>query len=81
MSSFPILTLLTVLPLLGAAIALWSGRHARAVAMVTTGISLALAVYVWISCRQLARWPWSSNTRGCHRWALNITSASTDWAR
>jgi len=47
MSGFPVLTVLTVLPLVGAAIALWSGRHARGVAIVTTGISLALAVYVW----------------------------------
>ena len=47
MSGFPILTLLTVLPLLGAVIALWSGKHARGVAILTTGVSLALAVYVW----------------------------------
>ncbi len=47
MSGFPILTLLTVLPLAGAAIALWSGRHARAVALITTLISLALALMVW----------------------------------
>jgi NADH-quinone oxidoreductase subunit M len=48
MSGFPILTLLTVLPLVGAAIALGSGKHARAVAIVTTTISLALAVLVWV---------------------------------
>ena len=47
MSGFPILTLLTVLPLAGAGIALLSGKHARGVAILTTGISLALAVYVW----------------------------------
>ena len=33
MSGIPVLTLLTVLPLVGAAIALCSGRHARAVAL------------------------------------------------
>jgi NADH-quinone oxidoreductase subunit M len=48
MSGFPILTLLTVLPLIGAAIALASGKHARAVAIVTTTISLVLAVLVWV---------------------------------
>jgi NADH-quinone oxidoreductase subunit M len=41
------LTLLTVLPLVGASIALWSGKHARAVALVTTLVSLALALVVW----------------------------------
>ena len=35
MSGIPLLTLLTVLPLVGAAIALFSGRHARSVAIVT----------------------------------------------
>ena len=43
----PILTLLTVLPLAGAAIALISGKHARAVALVTTIASLAVALFVW----------------------------------
>jgi NADH-quinone oxidoreductase subunit M len=47
MSGFPILTLLTVLPLAGAAVALLSGRYARGVAILTTGVSLVLAVYVW----------------------------------
>jgi NADH-quinone oxidoreductase subunit M len=47
MSGFPILTALTVLPLVGAAIALLSGRHARAVALITTLLSLALALVVW----------------------------------
>jgi NADH-quinone oxidoreductase subunit M len=47
MSGFPILTLLTVLPLVGAAIALAAGKHARAVALVTTLVSLALALVVW----------------------------------
>jgi len=47
MSGLPILTLLTVLPLVGAAIALWSGKHARAVALLTTLASLALALVVF----------------------------------
>jgi NADH-quinone oxidoreductase subunit M len=48
MSGFPILTLLTVLPLVGAAIAVVSGKHARGVAIVTTGACVALALYIWM---------------------------------
>lgn len=47
MSRFPVLTVLTVLPLIGAAIALLAGKHARAVALITTLSSLALALFVW----------------------------------
>jgi len=47
MSGIPVLTLLTVLPLVGAAIALWSGKHARTVALLTTLASLAVALFVW----------------------------------
>ncbi len=48
-TGLPVLTLLTVLPLAGAAIALVSGKHARAVALFTTIASLALALFVWTS--------------------------------
>jgi NADH-quinone oxidoreductase subunit M len=48
MSGFHLLTLLTVLPLVGAALALAAGKHTRAVALVTTFINLALALVVWI---------------------------------
>jgi NADH-quinone oxidoreductase subunit M len=48
MSGFPILTLLTVLPLAGAAVALCSGKHARAVALITVLASLALTLMVWL---------------------------------
>ena len=48
MSGIPVLTLLTLLPLIGAAIALVSGKHARGVAILTTGASLALALFVWM---------------------------------
>src|ERR1039458_1411660 len=47
MSGFHVLTLLTVLPRSGASIALWSGKHARGVALITTLSSLALALFVW----------------------------------
>ena len=45
--SIPLLTILTVLPLIGAAITLFSGRHARTVALFTTLIALAVALLVW----------------------------------
>jgi NADH-quinone oxidoreductase subunit M len=48
MSGIPILTILIVLPLVGAAIALVSGKHARGVAILTALISLALALVVWM---------------------------------
>jgi len=48
MSGIPILTLLTVLPLVGAAIALVAGRHARMVALATTLAALVLALTVWV---------------------------------
>lgn len=47
MSGFPILTLLTMLPLVGAAISLVVSKHARCVALITTLVSLALALVVW----------------------------------
>jgi NADH-quinone oxidoreductase subunit M len=48
MSGIHLLTLLTVLPLAGAALALVTGKHARAVALVTTFASLALTLVVWM---------------------------------
>ena len=48
-TGLPVLTLLTVLPLAGAAVALFSRKHARAVALFTTIASLALALFVWTS--------------------------------
>jgi NADH-quinone oxidoreductase subunit M len=64
MSGIPILTLLTVLPVLGAVIALLTGKHARGVAMITTLITLALTLIVWShipgdgSIGLLERHPW-----------------------
>ncbi len=48
-SGFPILTLLTVLPLFGAAIALFSGKHARGVALITSLCCLVLSLLIWVS--------------------------------
>jgi NADH-quinone oxidoreductase subunit M len=47
-SGFPILTLLTVLPLIGAVLALLARRHARAVALVTALACLVIALVVWM---------------------------------
>lgn len=47
-TGFPILSLLTVLPLIGAAIALFAGKHARQVALISALVSLAVAILVWM---------------------------------
>ena len=46
-SGIPILTLITVLPLVGAVVALLVGKHARGVALITTLVSLVLALLIW----------------------------------
>jgi len=47
-TGFPILTLLTVLPLIGAAVALFAGKHARGVALITALASLVVALIIWV---------------------------------
>jgi NADH-quinone oxidoreductase subunit M len=47
MNGIPLLTLLTVVPLVGAVIALVSGKHARGVAILTTGACVLLALLIW----------------------------------
>ena len=47
MSGLPLLTVLTLVPLAGAVVALLSRRHARAVALVTALVALVLALVVW----------------------------------
>ncbi|MFZ0304669.1 MAG: NADH-quinone oxidoreductase subunit M [Terracidiphilus sp.] len=47
-TGFGILTLLTVLPLAGALVALFIPRHARGVALITALASLVLALIVWL---------------------------------
>ena len=47
MNGIPLLTLLTLVPLVGAAIAVVSGRHARGVAILTTGACVLLALLIW----------------------------------
>ncbi len=46
-TGIPILTLLTVLPLLGAAVALVAGKRARGVALITTLAALVLTLFIW----------------------------------
>ena len=47
-AGMPILTLLTVVPLIGAAIALFSGKHGRGVALFTALITLVLSLVIWM---------------------------------
>jgi NADH-quinone oxidoreductase subunit M len=47
MNGIPILTLLILLPVVGAAIVLFAGRHARPVAMIVALLSMAVALAVW----------------------------------
>ncbi len=46
-NTFPILTVLILLPVAGAVITLFSGRHARAVAMIAALAAMAVALIVW----------------------------------
>jgi NADH-quinone oxidoreductase subunit M len=48
MNALPLLTLITVLPVIGAAIALFTGRHSRSVAQITGILCLVLSLVVWI---------------------------------
>jgi len=67
MSGMPILTLLTALPVVGAIIALFTGKHARGVAMITALIALALSLVVWThipadgSIGMLEQHPWAAS--------------------
>ena len=47
-NGFPWLTVITVLPVIGAAIALFTGRHARGVAQITGAIVFALSLIIWL---------------------------------
>ena len=47
MNGIPILTLLTVIPAVGAVIVLLSGKQARAVAMIAALVAMAVALIVW----------------------------------
>jgi NADH-quinone oxidoreductase subunit M len=65
MNGIPVLSLLTVLPVVGAAIALWSGKHARNVALATGLACFALALFVWLhipadgSIGLVEHWAWA----------------------
>jgi NADH-quinone oxidoreductase subunit M len=47
-NGIPWLTIITVLPVVGAAIALFSGRHARGVAQVVGIIAFVLSIVIWL---------------------------------
>ncbi|HVZ85192.1 MAG TPA: NADH-quinone oxidoreductase subunit M [Terracidiphilus sp.] len=65
MNGIPLLTLLIVLPVIGAVAALLAGKHARTVAMLTTLASLAVTLLVWTklpadgSMGLVERWDWA----------------------
>lgn len=67
MNGIPILTILTVLPVVGAIVAAVSGRHARGVAMISGLISLALSLVAWThipsdgSIGLLEQHPWAAS--------------------
>jgi len=48
MNALPLLTIITVLPVIGAAIALFTRRHARGVAQVTGILCFALSIIIWL---------------------------------
>lgn len=64
-TGFGILTLITVLPLIGAAIALFAGKHARAVALLTSLACLVVSLIIWVhlpadgSIGLVERIPWA----------------------
>ena len=47
MNGLPLLTTITALPAIGAVLALLTKKHARAVALLTALLSLALALVIW----------------------------------
>ncbi len=67
MNGIPILTLLTAVPVVGAIIALWSGKHARGIAMITSLLALVLSLLVWMripadgSIGLLEQHPWAAS--------------------
>jgi len=69
MTHFPILTLLILLPVVGAVIVLFAGRHARAIAMITALAAMAIALLVWKGLPQdgtmgfLEQHPWTPGHR------------------
>jgi len=65
MNGIPVLTVLIALPALGALVALFAGKRARAVAMATTLAALAVSLVVWWhlpgdgSIGLVERWAWA----------------------
>ena len=82
MNGIPILTLLTALPIVGAIIAFFSGRHARGVAMIAALLSLAhLAGGVDAYSGQRQHGAGGAGIRGLRRWELSTTWAWMAWGR
>ncbi len=81
MSGMPILTLITVLPLAGAVLALFAGKNARGVAIITALLSLALALFVWTQLPSDGSIGMVERRIGFPRSGSNIASAWMVWAR
>ena len=64
-TGFGLLTLITVLPLIGAAVALFMGKHARGVALFTSLACLVVSLIIWVhlpadgSIGLVERIPWA----------------------
>jgi NADH-quinone oxidoreductase subunit M len=67
MNGIPLLTVLTAIPLVGAVVALFAGRHARWVALIAALAALVLSLVVWMhlpangSIGMEERFPWVSS--------------------
>ena len=82
MNGIPVCDTLHHVPVVGAAIALFSGKHARGVAIITTLVSLvSVACYLDSFARETVRLTLKNTMRGCRRSASNIISASMAWER
>ncbi|WP_109484583.1 complex I subunit 4 family protein [Occallatibacter savannae] len=68
MNSLPLLTIITVLPVIGAAISLFTRRHSRGVAQVTGILCLLLSLVIWI---QLPR-DGSIGLNELHHWVPSL---------
>jgi hypothetical protein len=64
-NGIPWLTIITLLPVVGAAIALFSGRHARGVAQITGALAFVLSLAIWL------RLPWDGS--------IGLQELHTNW--
>lgn len=68
MNSLPLLTIITLIPVIGAGISIFSGRNSRGVAQVTGIVSLLLSLVIWV---QLPR-DGSIGLQEIHQWVPSL---------